>query len=171
MDSRFDANNRITRCKKADIMDILSFQETSLIDMPGCVSCVVYTQGCNRRCEYCHNPESIPTTAGKVPWKDVLLYLTRRQGLIDAIVFSGGEPTLQKDLVEKIYFSKHLGFNIGLHTNGEGIAFKQAAPLCDYILLSHSTPEKIVVAKQARSVQLSEVVWLDGGWENKITDV
>jgi len=152
-------------------MDILSFQETSLIDMPGCVSCVVYTQGCNRRCEYCHNPESIPTTAGKVPWKDVLLYLTRRQGLIDAIVFSGGEPTLQKDLVEKIYFSKHLGFKIGLHTNGDGDQFETAAPLCDYILLSHYTEKKIKIAKQIRHVQLSTVINIDGLWENKIQEL
>ena len=140
--------------------------------MPDCISCVVYAQGCNRNCEYCHNPESINRSIlGSETWPNILNHLTKRQGLIDAVVFSGGEPTIQKDLVEKILCCKELNYKIGLHTNGDGDQFKTAAPLCDYILLSHYTEEKIKIVKQIRHVQLSTVINIDGLWENKIQEL
>ncbi len=88
-------------------------------DYPGCLSAVVFCQGCSWRCDYCHNPHLIPRH-GDAPlhWSDVMNFLHRRRGLLDAVVFSGGEPTLQSELQAAINEVRDLGFRIGLHTGG-----------------------------------------------------
>ena len=152
-------------------MEIMGLQKTSMIDMPGCVSCVIFCQGCNRHCAYCHNPESISKTAGTIKWKGVKEFLTKRKNILDAVIFSGGEPTLQKDLLSKISYCKKLGYKIGLHTNGEGSTFQQVASYCDYILLSHPNDKKYEIAKQAKKLQFSKVIKNEKNeWYNKITD-
>jgi pyruvate-formate lyase-activating enzyme len=92
-----------------------------------------------------------------------------RTDLLEGVVFSGGEPTIQNDLIECIHDCKKFGYTIGLHTNGDGAAYKEAAPLCDYILLSHFDDKKIELGLQAKSLWTSEVVWNDRlkNWENK----
>ena len=59
-------------------------------DYPGQLSAVVFCQGCPWRCGYCHNHHLIPRQAGTVPWDQVIAFLRRRRGLLDAVVFSGG---------------------------------------------------------------------------------
>jgi len=153
-------------------MNIASFQKVSLIDMPQYISSVIYTQGCNRACSYCQNPETIPQERqGQVAWLDIWNHLMTRLGKIDAVVFSGGEPTLQEDLIWKMEACKEKGFKIGLHTNGEGKYFEEVTPLCDYILLSHHNKEKIKIAQKAKHVQLSTVVKENGKWKNNIREV
>ena len=67
------------------------------IDFPGRLAAVLYGQGCPWRCGYCHNPELLDaTTPAAVPWPEVLAFLKSRQGLLDGVVFSGGEPTLHQ---------------------------------------------------------------------------
>ena len=150
----------------------MDFQKVSLIDMPGSIACVIFAQGCNRKCDYCHNPESQDRDIkGQVPFSEVFGFLDRRKGLLDAVVFSGGEPTLQHDLAEKIGRCIKLGYKIGLHTNGEGLMYKYVTPFCDYVLLSHPTPEKIRIASYAKYVQLSRVIKVNGNWENEITEI
>ncbi len=69
------------------------------------------------RCGYCHNPHLIPPrTAAALEWRDVLAFLERRRGLFDAVVFSGGEPTLQAGIRRALTAVRSLGFKIGLHT-------------------------------------------------------
>ena len=69
------------------------------IDYPGELAAVVFCQGCPWRCPYCHNPHLQPGTgSSSIAWPEVLGFLERRRGLLDAVVFSGGEPTLHKDL-------------------------------------------------------------------------
>lgn len=88
-------------------------------DWPGRLSAVVFCQGCPWRCGYCHNPDLIPAqSSGEIAWDDVLAFLHRRRGLLDAVVFSGGEPTLQAALPEAMRAVRALGFEIGLHTGG-----------------------------------------------------
>lgn len=92
----------------------------SLIDYPAKVAAVLFTQGCNFRCPYCHNPELVPTDGapGSIPQEEVFKYLESRKGYIEGVVVTGGEPTIQKDLplfLEKI---KSLGFCVKLDTNG-----------------------------------------------------
>ncbi|BBB27043.1 anaerobic ribonucleoside-triphosphate reductase activating protein [Amphritea japonica] len=90
------------------------------IDFPDHLACVLYTQGCPLRCGYCHNPELIPFQADTVPvsWDDIDDFLLRRQGLLEAVVFSGGEPTLQAGLPVAIRRVKDRGYKVGLHSAG-----------------------------------------------------
>jgi pyruvate formate lyase activating enzyme len=91
----------------------------STSDWPGQLAAVVFCQGCPWRCGYCHNPDLIPAqSASEIAWSDVLAFLRRRQGLLDAVVFSGGEPTLQAALPDAMREVHALGFKIGLHTGG-----------------------------------------------------
>jgi pyruvate formate lyase activating enzyme len=81
-------------------MKIGGLQRVSLIDYPGKIGAIIFTQGCNFRCSYCHNPELVdPDQYGPViPEKDVLFFLDKRQGKLEAVTVTGGEPTLQPDL-------------------------------------------------------------------------
>ncbi|MER1966436.1 anaerobic ribonucleoside-triphosphate reductase activating protein [Castellaniella sp. GW247-6E4] len=88
-------------------------------DFPGLLSAVVFIQGCPWRCGYCHNPHLQPRTPGSpLEWGEVLALLERRVGLIDGVVFSGGEPTMDPGLGPAIHQVRALGYRIGLHTGG-----------------------------------------------------
>jgi pyruvate formate lyase activating enzyme len=91
----------------------------SASDYPGKLAAVLYCQGCAWRCGYCHNPELQPARgAQEIAWRAVLTFLERRRGLLDAVVFSGGEPTLQKGLAQAMREVRSMGYAIGLHTAG-----------------------------------------------------
>ncbi len=95
------------------------FTSFSASDFPGHLAAVVFCQGCPWRCVYCHNPHLQPSArSGEVAWADVVSVLERRRGRLDAVVFSGGEPTLQADLLAAIEQVRELGFRVGLHTAG-----------------------------------------------------
>lgn len=95
-------------------------EKLSTVDWPGQLAAVVFCQGCGWRCSYCHNPHLIPfaRTSGGPNWEQVLAWLNRRRGLLDAVVFSGGEPTWHAPLGEAMQQARTLGFKIGLHTGG-----------------------------------------------------
>ena len=89
------------------------------IDYPGKLSAVVFVQGCPWRCGYCHNPHLQPRGEAAGPnWSEVRVWLLRRVGLIDAVVFSGGEPTVDPALGSAMDEARALGFAVGLHTAG-----------------------------------------------------
>ena len=89
------------------------------IDFPGYLAAVLYLQGCPWRCGYCHNPELIPARGdAAIGWDETLAFLHRRRGLLDGVVFSGGEPTSQAQLAEAIAQVAGMGYRIGLHTGG-----------------------------------------------------
>lgn len=91
----------------------------SATDFPGRLSLVVFVQGCPWRCRYCHNPHlQLRGDAGAVAWPAVVERLRRRVGLIDAVVFSGGEPTIDPALEAAMQQVRALGFAVGLHTAG-----------------------------------------------------
>jgi pyruvate formate lyase activating enzyme len=96
------------------------FEKLSAVDWPGQLAAVVFCQGCAWRCGYCHNPHLIPfaRTADSPTWDSLLAWLGRRRGLLDAVVFSGGEPTWHGALGEAMQQVRDLGFKIGLHTGG-----------------------------------------------------
>lgn len=89
------------------------------IDYPGELAAVVFCQGCAWRCRYCQNGALIdPTAEPAMRWQQVRGFLERRRGLLDAVVFSGGEPTLQSALAPAMAEVRGLGFKVGLHTAG-----------------------------------------------------
>jgi pyruvate formate lyase activating enzyme len=101
-------------------MKIGGFQRFSLIDYPGKICAIVFTQGCNFRCPYCHNPELVNPELfeAPIPEKEVLSFLANRHGKLDAVEITGGEPTLQPDLIDFIREIKDMGYLVKLDTNG-----------------------------------------------------
>ena len=114
----------------------------STTDWPGMLAAVVFCQGCPWRCGYCHNPGLIPARGdNEIPWEDVLAFLHRRQGLLDGVVFSGGEPTSQVELAEAMREVRALGFKIGLHTGGAyPRRLQEVLPLVDWVGLDAKAP-------------------------------
>ena len=89
------------------------------IDYPDHLAAVIYCQGCPLRCEYCHNPELLShRKKTSIRWPEIIEFLEARKGLLEAVVFSGGEPTLQNELPEAVDEIKKMGYLIGLHTAG-----------------------------------------------------
>ncbi len=99
-------------------MDFVGIDKFSLLDYDENVSVVLFAPTCNYRCPFCHNGQSVLNANSSIPFKDILSFLKSRVGLIDAVVVSGGEPTLMDDLISKIEKIKELGFKIKLDTNG-----------------------------------------------------
>lgn len=119
----------------------------STVDYPGHLAAVVFCQGCPWRCAYCHNPHLQPAdpAATEKRWSEVVDWLMSRRGLIDSIVFSGGEPLLQRDLAGAMWQVRSLGYGVGLHTAGiyperlaailplvDWVGFDVKAPFCEY---------------------------------------
>jgi anaerobic ribonucleoside-triphosphate reductase activating protein len=95
------------------------FVPLTTIDFPDHLSAVIFCQGCPFDCPYCHNPDLIvKRVKSKYTWSTIISFLIKRRNLLEAVVFSGGEPTLQKELINAIHIVKKLGFKIGLHTAG-----------------------------------------------------
>ncbi len=111
------------------------FVPLTTVDYPGELSAVIFAQGCPWRCRYCHNPDLLPARSDKpLQWQEILQTLERRRGLLDAVVFSGGEPVMQTSIRDAIRQVKAMGFKVGLHS--AGIYPKRLAsllPLIDWI--------------------------------------
>ncbi len=105
------------------------------VDYPGELAAVVFCQGCPWRCRYCHNGHLLASGAGMlIPWAEVRTFLEDRRGLLDAVVFSGGEPTLQPSLGAAMREVRALGFKVGLHTSGAYPSrLKALLPLLDWV--------------------------------------
>ena len=92
-------------------------EKLSLVDFDGYVACTLFTGGCNYRCPFCHNSPLIKNQP-TISLEEIFDYLSKRKKMIDAVVITGGEPTLHKELPEVIKQIKELGFIIKLDTNG-----------------------------------------------------
>jgi len=101
-------------------MRIAHLQKTSFIEYPGKISAVIFTQGCNLRCPYCHNPELVEPKLFTTPVSqdEILSFMKKRTGKLDGLVITGGEPALQKGLTEFMREVKDLGFLLKFDTNG-----------------------------------------------------
>jgi pyruvate formate lyase activating enzyme len=149
-------------------MKIGGLQKTSLIDYPGRISAIVFTQGCNFRCPYCHNPELVdPTKYGPVlPEAEVLSFLERRRGKLEAVTVTGGEPTLHADLEEFLQQIKKMGYLVKVDTNGSNPAMLEGlirGRCVDYLAMDLKGPlhkyrqitnTEVDAAKILRSIEL-----------------
>ena len=120
-------------------MNIQGYQKLTLLDFPGKVACTVFTGGCNLRCPFCHNGSLVRTpNAFDSAETEVLAYLQKRKGLLDAVCISGGEPLLQSDLSAFITAVKGMGYLVKLDTNGalpERLLPLLESGLLDYIAM------------------------------------
>lgn len=120
-------------------MNIAGLQKMTLLDFPGKVACTVFLNGCNYRCPFCHNAELLdgnmePLMSGE----EFLSFLKKRQGLLDGVCISGGEPTLAAGLKELMARIKAMGFAVKLDTNGSRPAVLKElveAGLVDYVAM------------------------------------
>ena len=101
-------------------MEISGFQKLTLVDFPGHTACIIFTQGCNFKCPFCHNSGLIQgaNDSNKIDEQVLFDYLDKRKGLIDGVCISGGEPLLQKDIELFAKKIKEKGYKIKLDTNG-----------------------------------------------------
>ncbi len=125
-------------------MEIGGFQKSSFLDYPGKIAAIIFTQGCNFHCGYCHNPELLPIKGvSSFDETSVLEFLKNRQGLLEGVVISGGEPCLQYDIVDFVSKIKSMNFCVKLDTNGtffdvlEELLNKN---LIDYIAMDIKSP-------------------------------
>jgi len=126
-------------------MKIGGLQKVSLIDYPDAICAVVFLQGCNFKCSYCHNPQLVePKLFGPcLDEKKVLEFLAARVGKLDAVTISGGEPTIQKDLMRFIKLVKKMDFAVKLDSNGtQPKVIKELieAKLLDFIAMDIKAP-------------------------------
>ena len=100
-------------------MKIHGLQKMTLLDYPGRVACTIFFGGCDMRCPFCHNAELLDGTAPPVmEEKELLMFLKKRQGLLDGVAITGGEPLLQPDIARFAEKVRALGYPIKLDTNG-----------------------------------------------------
>lgn len=100
-------------------MQISGFQKLTLLDYPGKTACTVFTAGCNFRCPFCHNAGLVLGRAEPVISEDEFFaYLKKRQGLLDGVAVTGGEPLQQKDIASFLERVRALGYDVKLDTNG-----------------------------------------------------
>ncbi len=103
--------------KSAQSLKVGGISPFSASDFPGKLAAVLFVQGCPWRCGYCHNPHlQERTTHSPITWDSVIALLKRRVGLLDGVVFSGGEPTMDGALIAAMQEVRTMGFAIGLHT-------------------------------------------------------
>jgi pyruvate formate lyase activating enzyme len=127
-------------------MHIGGFQKNSLIDFPGTIACVVFTSGCNFICPYCHNPDlaagPIKGAGSLYDTEAIFSFLEKRKGQLQGVAITGGEPTLQPDLIEFCQQIRKMGYKIKLDSNGtrpqilERLIDKQ---LIDYLAMDIKT--------------------------------
>lgn len=101
-------------------MMICGLQKLTLLDFPDRLACTVFTGGCNMRCPFCHNALLVqaPQQQPQISQQELLAFLQKRQGVLDGVCFTGGEPLLQSDLADLILRVRDLGFAVKLDTNG-----------------------------------------------------
>ncbi|WP_297456326.1 anaerobic ribonucleoside-triphosphate reductase activating protein [Persephonella sp.] len=126
-------------------MKIAGIQKFSLIDFPGKLSAVLFVQGCNFRCGYCHNRELVLPEyfSFTIPDEEVFQFLKNRIGKLQGVVITGGEPTIFADLIPFIKKIKSLGFSVKLDTNGSNPEILKEIienNLVDYIAMDIKAP-------------------------------
>lgn len=119
-------------------MKLGGLEKFSGVDFDGKLACTLFTVGCNFRCPFCHNSPLVIETEENITEQEFFEFLQERKHLLNGVCISGGEPTLQKDLVEFISKIKKLGFAVKLDTNGTNPTILQeliASKLIDYVAM------------------------------------
>lgn len=157
-------------------MRIGAIQKFSMVDYPGKLSAIIFTQGCNFRCPYCHNPELVEPDKfqNTIPISEIKYFLEKRKGKLSAVCITGGEPTIHNDLPEMIKIIKKMGFSVKLDTNGTNpqmleklinqeildyIAMDIKAPLDKYPMVTNSEVNLKNIEKSIKLIRNSKVTY------------
>ncbi|MBP5574934.1 MAG: anaerobic ribonucleoside-triphosphate reductase activating protein [Bacilli bacterium] len=142
-------------------MAIVGIDKLSLLDYEDKVSVVLFSHACNFRCPFCHNGDSVLNSQEEINFDGILAFLKTRKGLVDAVVFSGGEPTLEPDLEVKIKTVKDLGFLIKLDTNGTNPELLEKLldeGLLDYVAMDiKNSPSLYAETSGVKSINLDNI--------------
>jgi pyruvate formate lyase activating enzyme len=145
-------------------MKFAGFTPFTSLDFPGKLTFVVFSPGCPWRCRYCQNAHLWTFSAGPdVPWEDLRAMIKARVGFIDAVTFSGGEPTAYSDLRDYLWEVRSLGLSVGLHTAGPFPDRLEAVlPLCDWVGFDVKAPfddryERITGVKRSHEPALESL--------------
>ncbi|MFQ3550387.1 MAG: anaerobic ribonucleoside-triphosphate reductase activating protein [Armatimonadota bacterium] len=127
------------------MMKIAGIQKCSMVDYPGKICAVLFTSGCNMDCYYCHNRwlMNSETVNSHINESDILSFLRKRIKFLDGVVISGGEPTLQNDLISFISKIKSIGYDVKLDTNGTNYEVMKNlinSNLVDYVAMDLKAP-------------------------------
>ena len=143
-------------------MKIHGLQKMTLLDFPGRVACTVFLGGCDFRCPFCHNGELLDGSAPAIMDDgELLTFLKGRQGLLDGVAITGGEPLLRKDLPDLLRAIRALGFAVKVDTNGnhpEALERLLREGLADYIAMDiKNSPEKYALTVGLDSLDLAPI--------------
>ena len=134
-------------------MDFVGIEKLSLVDFDNNLSVVLFCEGCNFRCPFCHNSSLVLSKNEKIDFNDILEYLKERKKLLDGVVISGGEPTLMNDLAYKCKQIRDLGYLVKLDTNGTN-------PKVIKYLIDNKLVDHIAMDIKGSFVNYSEIVGL-----------
>jgi pyruvate formate lyase activating enzyme len=141
-------------------MKIGGFQKTSLLDYPDCISAIIWTQGCNFRCPFCYNKNLVLGNGEGFPEEEILSFLSKRKGMLEAVVISGGEPLLHDDITSFIEKIKNLGYLVKVDTNGsfpEKLRELLEKKLVDYVAMDVKAPKSKYQTLAGVEVDLSKI--------------
>ena len=114
----------------------------TLLDFPGKMACIIWVAGCNMRCQYCHNPQ-ISTGHGYHSAAEVLTFLDKRRGLLDAVVISGGEATTWPEMPDFVREARKKGYAVKIDSNGlrpDVMKLLLDEKLIDFVALDYKAP-------------------------------
>jgi pyruvate formate lyase activating enzyme len=142
-------------------MNFVGIDKLSLLDYEDKISCVLFSKTCNFRCPFCHNGLTVLESEESISFDEIITYLKSRKGVLDAVVVSGGEPTLMPDLKEKIEVIKKLGFLVKLDTNGTNpLLLKELIDekLIDYVAMDiKNSEEKYLVTTDCKCLNMDAI--------------
>lgn len=143
-------------------MLLKGLQKLTLLDFPGKVACTVFTGGCNFRCPFCHNASLVTHLTDEViDENEFFSFLKKREGILEGVCVSGGEPTLQPDLYNFIKRIKELGFAVKLDTNGyrpDVIRMLCNDGLLDYVAMDiKNSPEKYSLTTAVENLDFTKI--------------
>ena len=144
-------------------MKIYGLQKLTLLDYPGKTACTIFTGGCNFRCPFCHNALLVTDIDESDTYteEEILSFLSKRQGLLDGVCITGGEPLMHSDIIEFVKRIKELGYKVKLDTNGtfpERLKELLENSLIDYVAMDiKNCKEKYAKTAGITNIALSNI--------------
>ena len=147
-------------------MVITGLQKLTLLDYPDHVACIIFTQGCNFKCPFCQNSTLIGFNLSDtiISENEIFEYLEKRKKILDGVVITGGEPTIQKDLKSFITRIKELGLKVKLDTNGYNPSLLKELldeDLIDYVAMDiKNCIDKYSMTVGLNRIKIDNILWL-----------